>query len=37
MKGRRHDDLSADVGIAKTPNLEQDEIDALFNPKAVAL
>ena len=35
MKGRRHDDLSADVGTAKTPNLEQDEIDALFNPKAV--
>jgi len=37
MKGRRHDDLSAEVGIAKTPNLDQDEIDALFNPKAVAL
>lgn len=36
MKGRRHDDLSAEVGIAKTPNLEQDEIDALFSPKAVA-
>jgi len=36
MKGRRHDDLSAEVGIAKTPNLEQNEIDALFNPKAVA-
>lgn len=36
-KGRRHDDLSAEVGIAKTPNLEQNEIDALFNPKAVAL
>lgn len=36
MKGRRHDDLSADVGLAKTPNLDQDEIDALFNPKAVA-
>lgn len=37
MKGRRHDDLSAEVGIATTPNLEQNEIDALFNPKAVAL
>jgi DNA-binding response OmpR family regulator len=37
MKGRRHDDLSAEVGIAKTPNLEQDEIDALFSPKAAAL
>ena len=36
MKGRRHDDLSIEVGIAKTPNLEQNEIDALFNPKAVA-
>ena len=36
MKGRRHDDLSADVGMATTPNLEQDEIDALFSPKAVA-
>jgi len=35
MKGRRHDDLSADVGAATTPNLEQDEIDALFSPKAV--
>ena len=33
-KGRRHDDLSADVGSATTPNLEQDEIDALFSPKA---
>jgi len=37
MKGRRHDDLSVEVGLAKTPNLEQDEIDALFNPKAVSL
>jgi DNA-binding response OmpR family regulator len=36
MKGRRHDDLSADLGIATTPNLDQDEIDALFSPKAVA-
>jgi DNA-binding response OmpR family regulator len=36
-KGRRHDDLSAVVGTAKTPNLDQDEIDALFNPKAVSL
>jgi DNA-binding response OmpR family regulator len=32
-KGRRHDDLSADVGLATTPNLGQDEIDALFKPK----
>lgn len=36
MKGRRHDDLSVEVGEAKTPNLEQDEIDALFQPKAIA-
>jgi CheY-like chemotaxis protein len=36
MKGRRHDDLSIEVGAAKTPNLEQDEIDALFQPKAIA-
>jgi DNA-binding response OmpR family regulator len=35
QKGRRHDDLSAEVGTATTPNLEQDEIDALFSPKAV--
>ena len=35
MKGRRHDDLSAEVGAASTPNLGQDEIDALFKPKAV--
>jgi DNA-binding response OmpR family regulator len=34
QKGRRHDDLSGNVGTATTPNLEQDEIDALFSPKA---
>lgn len=34
MKGRRSDDLSAEVGLATTPNLDQDEIDALFSPKA---
>jgi DNA-binding response OmpR family regulator len=33
VKGRRHDDLSAEVGAATTPNLGQDEIDALFKPK----
>lgn len=32
-KGRRHDDLSAEVGAAATPNLGQDEIDALFKPR----
>ena len=34
-KGRRHDDLSVEVGQAKTPNLDQDDIDALFKPKKV--
>lgn len=33
QKGRRHDDLSAEVGTASTPNLGQDEIDSLFSPK----
>lgn len=37
QKGRRHDDLSAEVGEAVTPNLDQTEIDALFKPKAIAL
>jgi len=36
MKGRRHDDLSAAVGRATTPNLDQDDIDALFQPKKAA-
>lgn len=36
-KGRRHDDLSAEVGAATTPNLDQDMIDAMFSPKAVSL
>jgi DNA-binding response OmpR family regulator len=35
-KGRRHDDLSVDVGEATTPNLDQQQIDALFQPKALA-
>lgn len=37
MKGRRHDDLSAEVGAATTPNLDQGAIDALFQPKAISL
>jgi DNA-binding response OmpR family regulator len=37
MKGRRHDDLSIEVGRATTPNLDQNEIDALFQPRAAAL
>lgn len=32
-KGRRKDDLSLDVGAATTPNLDQDDIDAMFQPK----
>lgn len=36
VKGRRHDDLSVEVGEATTPNLDQDQIDALFQPKAIA-
>jgi CheY-like chemotaxis protein len=36
MKGRRKDDLSLEVGAAKTPNLEQDDIDAMFKPKKAA-
>jgi DNA-binding response OmpR family regulator len=33
VKGRRKDDLSVEVGEAKTPNLDQDDIDALFQPR----
>jgi DNA-binding response OmpR family regulator len=33
VQGRRHDDLSANVGEAKTPNLDQGDIDALFQPR----
>ncbi|RAK57165.1 response regulator [Phenylobacterium deserti] len=32
-KGRRHDDLSAEVGRAVGPDLSQSDIDAMFNPK----
>ena len=34
-KGRRKDDLSPEVGAAKTPNLDQSDIDALFQPRKV--
>ena len=37
LKGRRHDDLSVEVGDATTPNLDQDQIDALFQPKAISV
>jgi DNA-binding response OmpR family regulator len=33
VKGRRKDDLSAQVGEATAPNLDQSEIDALFQPR----
>jgi CheY-like chemotaxis protein len=36
-KGRRKDDLSLDVGAATTPNLDQDDIDAMFQPKRATL
>ena len=34
--GRRHDDLSLEVGEAKAPNLSQSEIDAMLGGKAAA-
>ena len=34
-EGRRKDDLSLNVGEAKEPNLSQNEIDAIFNPKGM--
>ena len=37
MKGRRADDLSAELGEASTPNLSQDQIDGLFKPMKVML
>jgi CheY-like chemotaxis protein len=33
LKGRRHDDLSVEVGEATMPNLDQSDIDAMFQPK----
>ncbi len=35
-KGRRHDDLGTEVGLPIGPDLGQDEIDALMNPRRVA-
>ena len=37
MKGRRAGDLSAKLGKAKEPNMEQDEIDMLLRPQRVSL
>lgn len=36
-KGRRKDDLSGKVGVAKEPNMVQDEIDNLMRPTRVSL
>ena len=36
-KGRRKDDLSGKVGVAKEPNMVQDEIDMLMKPTRVSL
>ena len=35
MKGRRRDDLSVEIGEAKAPNLDQTDLDALFQPRRV--
>ena len=32
-KGRRHDDLGTEVGLPIGPDLAQDEIDAMMNPR----
>ena len=36
-KGRRASDLSASVGLAKEPNLNQDQINSVLKPQKVAL
>lgn len=36
-KGRRKDDLSGKVGVAKEPNMVQDEIDMLMKPTRVSI
>jgi DNA-binding response OmpR family regulator len=33
LKGRRKDDVTTALGKASTPNLDQDDIDALFQPQ----
>lgn len=37
MSGRRASDLSATIGDAHDPNLEQDDIDALLKPQKISL
>jgi hypothetical protein len=36
-KGRRHDDVTGKIGKAVGPDMNQDDIDAMFNPKRAAL
>jgi len=36
-KGRRHDDVSAQIGRPVGPDMSQSDIDALLNPKRAAL
>lgn len=36
LPGRRKDDLSAHVGVSSGPNLSQDDIDNLFQARAVS-
>lgn len=36
-KGRRKDDLSAHVGLAKEANMDQSDIDGMFKPQRVSL
>jgi DNA-binding response OmpR family regulator len=33
VDGRRRDDLSGELGAAEAPNMSQDDIDALMNPR----
>lgn len=37
MRGRRHDDLGAELGAASEPNMSQNEIDMLMKPTRVSL
>lgn len=37
MRGRREADFNGEVGAATTPNMSQDDIDAMFNPQRVSL
>lgn len=37
VKGRRRDDLTAEIGFASEPNMSQNEIDLLIKPARVVL